>query len=63
MDEELDSWRLAAAVMVFISILVLFVQRMVGELFNPAFEVCIFYIPTVVAFAVYLVLRLKWRHH
>jgi len=53
---ERDSWLLALFVMAVVSSAAFLVQRFVLPLFNAAFEICVFYVPTTVLLAIYL-----WR--
>lgn len=51
---ERDSWVLAIFVMVVVSSAAFIIQRFVIHLFNHAFEICVFYVPTVVLLVIYL---------
>ncbi len=47
-------WRYAALILVAASLLVASYRVMIGPVFAPEFEVAIFYLPTLIALAVYL---------
>jgi hypothetical protein len=51
---ERDGWVLALFVMAVISSAAFLVQRFVLPLFNAAFEICVFYVPTIVLLVIYL---------
>jgi len=53
-DPEKDSWLLATLIMAIISSTAFIVQRAIIPLFTYAFEVCVFYIPTIVLSIIYL---------
>lgn len=44
---ELDTWRLATFVVGMLAIAVFCIQRFVAQIFDVAFEICIFYVPAV----------------
>ena len=51
---EYKGWFFATLIMIFISLVVFIIQRFIVQLFGYAFEVCLFYVPTVVLLIVYL---------
>lgn len=51
---ERDGWVLALFVMAVVSSAAFLVQRFVLPLFNAAFEICVFYVPTLVLLVIYL---------
>jgi len=46
--DELATWRVATFVVVMLAVVVFCVQRFVTQVFDVAFEVCIFHVPAVV---------------
>jgi len=56
---ELKTWRLAAFFLVLIAASVFFIQRFIGQVFDIAFEVCIFYIPAFAIVVLFLYFRSK----
>jgi hypothetical protein len=58
-DPEKDSWLIATLIMVIISTSAFIVQRAITPLFTYAFEVCVFYVPTIVLSIIYLKKRVK----
>lgn len=44
---ELRAWRVASFVVVMVAVGVFCVQRFVTQIFDVAFEVCIFHVPAV----------------
>jgi hypothetical protein len=58
-DPEKDSWLIATLIMAFISSTAFIVQRVIAPLFTYAFEVCVFYVPTIVLSIIYLKKRLE----
>lgn len=53
-DPEKDSWFIATLIMVVTAATAFFVQRAITPLFTYAFEICVFYIPTIVLSLIYL---------
>ena len=45
--DELATWRVATFVVVMLAVVVFCVQRFVTQIFDVAFEVCIFHVPAV----------------
>jgi len=45
--DELRTWRLATFVVVVLAVAVFCVQRFVTQIFDVAFEVCIFHVPAI----------------
>ena len=60
-SEEVEYWFKAFLVMATLSTVVFMVQHLVARIFDLIFEVCIFYIPTLITLAVYLHLRVRTR--
>lgn len=56
-EGELESWRVAAVVVVLTAIFVFIIQRFVIRFFDVVFEICIFYVPALVSVMLYLYLR------
>lgn len=54
MGQEEAGWRYAALILVAVSLLVASYRFAIGPVFAPEFEVAIFYLPTLIALAVYL---------
>lgn len=55
---ELTAWFRAMFIMVLLSVAVFAFQHFSRHFFNPAFEVCVFYIPTAILVIIYL--RMKY---
>ena len=45
--DELDTWRVATFVVAMLAVAVFCVQRFVTQIFDVAFEICIFHVPAV----------------
>jgi len=60
-SSELRSLRWATLILVVLSLGVFLMQRFVVTVFNPAFEVCIFYLSTLISIAIYLWKRRNLR--
>jgi hypothetical protein len=58
-QEELETWRIAALVMVTLAAAVFLVQRVVGPIFDVVFEIFIFYVPAFAIVALLLYFRKK----
>jgi hypothetical protein len=58
-DPDKDSWFIATLIMAVISSTAFIVQRAMTPLFTYAFEVCVFYVPTIVLSIIYLKKRLE----
>ena len=58
-DPEKDSWLIATLIMAVVSSTAFIVQRAIIPLFTYAFEVCVFYVPTIVLLIIYLKTRLE----
>jgi hypothetical protein len=56
---EFRSWLYAFLFMLALSVTVLVTRFFFGPVLNTAFEVCIFYIPTVILFVIVLRVRMK----
>ena len=56
---ELEAWRQATFVVVSLAALVFLVQRLLGPMFDVAFEICIFYVPAVTITLLYLYFKTK----
>ena len=51
---EPESWRMAATVMLIISVVIFLVQRFVAVFLDLIFEFCIFHLSSLVAVVIYL---------
>ena len=58
-DSEFKSWLYAFLFMFALSIMVLGIRLFFEPVFNTAFEICIFYIPTAILFAIVLRVGVK----
>ena len=58
-DEELKAWFRTLLITGTISILVFLIQNLTRRFFDFKFEVCIFYIPTLLTLIIYLYIRLR----
>jgi hypothetical protein len=56
---ELDAWRQATAIVIFLAALVFLVQRFFGPVFDVTFEIFVFYVPAVTIVMLYLYFRTK----
>ncbi|OGD61324.1 hypothetical protein A3K78_01410 [Candidatus Bathyarchaeota archaeon RBG_13_52_12] len=56
---ELESWKITAIILGIIAIVIFTVQRSSYMFLDPVFELCIFYIPTMMSVVVYFYLRKK----
>ena len=56
--DELDTWRVATFVVVMLAVGVFCVQRFVTQVFDVAFEVCVFHVPAV-AVVIYVFIYLS----
>ncbi len=45
---ESASWTIATVTMIVVSLVILIIQRIILQVFDFIFEICIFYIPTVI---------------
>jgi len=54
--DELKTWRVATFVLAILAVVVFCVQRFVAQIFDVAFEICMFYVPalTVIVYAFHL---------
>jgi antibiotic biosynthesis monooxygenase (ABM) superfamily enzyme len=58
-QEESKSWLIATITILVIAAFVFLIQRFAGPVFDFVFEVCIFYVPTVVMVFLLLYFRQK----
>jgi hypothetical protein len=56
---DLEAWRQATAIVMFLAALVFLVQRLFGPIFDVVFEIFVFYVPAVTIVALYLHFRTK----
>ena len=59
--DELKTWRVATFVMVVLAVSVFYIQRFVTQIFDVAFEICIFHVPTMVI-TVYVAVKQRMRY-
>ena len=59
MEGDLRAWLYSVLVMVSLSLAVFLVQLLFGRVLNIAFEVCVFYLPTIILLIIYV--RMKVR--
>jgi len=59
--EELEAWLQTSLITGVTALIVLFVQNFAGRIFNPAFEICIIYVPMLVSLVIYMKLRISAR--
>jgi hypothetical protein len=62
-SSELRSLRWATLILAVLSMGVFLMQRFVVMVFNLAFEICIFYLSTLLSLAIYLWKRRSIRHN
>ncbi|RLI38285.1 hypothetical protein DRO66_02110 [Candidatus Bathyarchaeota archaeon] len=53
-DSEKNSWLIATLIMTIISSIAFIIQRAITPIFTYAFEVCVFYVPTIVLWIIYM---------
>jgi len=53
-DSEKNGWFIATLIMAIISSIAFIAQRAITPIFTYAFEVCVFYVPTIVLSIIYL---------
>lgn len=58
-SSEFRSWLYAFLFTLALSAMALAIRFFFGPVFNPAFEICIFYIPTAILFVIVLRARAK----
>ncbi len=56
---ELKTWRQAALIMLALAITIFCAQRFIGQMFDFAFEICIFYIPAILLIIVYFYFKAR----
>jgi hypothetical protein len=56
---ELEAWRQATAILVFLAALVFLIQRLFRPILDVALEVFVFYVPAVTIVVLYLYFRTK----
>jgi len=59
MEEESRTWLYALLIMGILSLIVFVAQHFIGRFLNIVFEVCIFYIPTIILVFIYLKIRVR----
>jgi len=59
MEEDLRAWLYSVLVMVSLSLAVFLVQLLFGRVLNIAFEVCVFYLPTVILLIIYVGMKAR----
>jgi len=60
---EFKTWLYASLFTVVLSVAVFAIQRFAGPIFNLAFEICIFYIPTAILLIIILLHQKMALHH
>ena len=53
-DSEKNGWLIATLIMAIISSIAFIAQRAITPIFTYAFEVCVFYVPTIVLWIIYM---------
>ena len=56
-EAELQTWRQAALIMLALAVTVFCAQRFIGQMFDIAFEICIFHIPAAILIILYFRFR------
>jgi hypothetical protein len=51
---ESTAWTIATVIMITTSLIVIIIQRMFSQVFDYVFEICIFYIPTLIITVIYI---------
>jgi hypothetical protein len=51
---ESAAWTIATVIMILTSFIVIIIQRMIFQVFDYVFEICIFYIPTLIMIIIYI---------
>jgi len=62
-SSDLNSWRITAIILLIISTIVFMVGKIKWLIFDPIFEICIFYIPTILAISIYFFKARKTVNH
>ncbi len=52
--DESAAWTIATVIMVVTSLIIVIIQRMIFQVFDYVFEICIFYIPTLIIAIIYI---------
>ena len=53
-QNESAAWSIATVIMVVTSLIIVIIQRMIFQVFDYIFEICIFYIPTLIMVVIYI---------
>ena len=53
-QEESAALTIATVIMVVTSLIIVIIQRMIFQVFDYIFEICIFYIPTLIMVVIYI---------
>lgn len=58
---ESASWTIATVTMIVVSLVILIIQRIILQVFDFIFEICIFYIPTVIITIIFVTQKTRRR--
>lgn len=56
---ESATWTIATAIMIVTSLIVIIIQRMIFQVFDYVFEICIFYVPTLIITTIYITQKIR----
>ena len=56
---ESATWTIATAIMIVTSLIVIIIQRMIFQVFDYVFEICIFYVPTLIITIIYITQKIR----
>lgn len=56
---ESATWAIATAIMIVTSLIVIIIQRMIFQIFDYVFEICIFYVPTLIITIIYITQKIR----
>lgn len=59
---ESATWTIATAIMIVTSLIVIIIQRMIFQVFDYVFEICIFYVPTLIITIIYITQKIRQTH-
>ncbi|MCW4041644.1 MAG: hypothetical protein NWE83_12960 [Candidatus Bathyarchaeota archaeon] len=56
---ESATWTIATTIMIVTSLIVIIIQRMIFQVFDYVFEICIFYVPTLIITIIYITQKIR----
>lgn len=61
-QNESTAWTIATVIMIVTSLIIIIIQRMIFQVFDYIFEICIFYIPTLIMTTIYILQKTHRTH-